>query len=214
MYYRHKAANMYTSFSVIVAFTLAEIPFVLLASLMFTVLFYFPMGFALSASKFFLFFMFITFGIGTFTLIGQMLMSLFKDAQTAQGIGALISSSTSLFSGVFIRPENIPVFWIFMYWLLPGHWIFEGIFMSQFENDETMIVASPGSVFFNALNCTSADANANATCEGSVWFWVQVSFPDWSPSNIPWCALYLIGVMVVTRCISFYGLTTMNHMSN
>lgn len=214
MFYRHKAANMYTSFSVIVAFTLAEIPFVFFASLLFCVLFYFPMGFALSAAKFFLFFMFITFGIGTFTLIGQMLMSLFKDSQTAQGIGALVSSSTSLFSGVFIRPESIPVFWIFMYWVLPGHWIFEGIFMSQFENDNTLIVASPGSVFYNELNCTETTTSEDQACEGTVWFWVQVNFTDWSPSNIPWCALYLIAVMILTRFISFYALTRMNHMSN
>jgi ABC-type multidrug transport system permease subunit len=214
MYYRHKAANMYTSFSVILAFTLAEIPFILLASLLFSVLFYFLIGLSLNAAKFFLFFMFVAFGIGTFALIGQMLMSLFKDAQTAQGIGALVSSSTSLFAGVFIRPDQIPTFWIFMYWLLPGHWLFEGIFMSQFENDDTMIAASPGSAFYNALNCTETSTSAHGTCEGTVWFWVQVNFTDWSPSNIPWDAVYLIGAMIVTRCVSLYALTNLNYMSN
>jgi hypothetical protein len=101
-----------------------------------------------------------------------------------------------------------------MYWLLPGHWLFEGIFMSQFENDDTMIAASPGSAFYNALNCTETSTSAHGTCEGTVWFWVQVNFTDWSPSNIPWDAVYLIGAMIVTRCVSLYALTNLNYMSN
>jgi len=85
MFYRHKQSLMYDSKAIIRSFTLAEMPFILLAGMIFTVCFYFLMGFAIEAYKFFLFYFFATFAIGNFTYLGQMLVSLFRDSQTAQG---------------------------------------------------------------------------------------------------------------------------------
>lgn len=67
------------------------------------------MGFATDAGKFFFFFMFVTLALCTFTFLGQMLVSLFRDAQTAQGFGGLIISFSSLFSGILIRPGKSAV---------------------------------------------------------------------------------------------------------
>jgi ABC-2 type transporter len=47
-------------------------------------------------------------------MIGQMFVSLFRDTQTAQGFGGLFIGLTSLFSGILIRPDNIPDFWLFL----------------------------------------------------------------------------------------------------
>ena len=116
MFYRHKQSLMYDSRAIIGSFTLSEFPFILMVGTIFSLLFYFPMGFAKEASKFFLFWFFVTFAVGNFTYLGQMLVSLFRDSQTAQGFGALIITCTSLFSGILIKPSNIPNFWIFMYW--------------------------------------------------------------------------------------------------
>jgi ABC-type multidrug transport system permease subunit len=54
----------------------------------------------------------------TYTYVGQMLMSLFRTAETA-GIGGLFVTLTVLFSGI-LRPDAIPTFWIFMYWITPA----------------------------------------------------------------------------------------------
>ena len=70
--------------------------------------------FAKEADKFFLFYLFVTLGLASFTMVGQMLVSLFRDSQTAQGFGGLFISMTSLFSGILIRPNNIPSFWTFL----------------------------------------------------------------------------------------------------
>jgi ABC-type multidrug transport system permease subunit len=71
---------------------------------------------------------------------------------TVQGIGGLFVTLTVLFSGI-LRPDMNPTFWIFMYWITPGHYIFEGIIMSQYDGDDTPITASAGSAFYSALNC-------------------------------------------------------------
>lgn len=59
--------------------------------------------------KFFYFLLFVFLGLCTFTYFGQMLLSLFRDTQTAQGFGGLIVSFTSQFSGILIRPGKSAV---------------------------------------------------------------------------------------------------------
>ena len=80
---------------------MAEIPFILVTSTMFVVPFYFIMGFAVDAAKFFLYWMFVTFGLSGFTYNGQMTMSLVRDAETAQGIGGKLSGGECF---VFLSP--------------------------------------------------------------------------------------------------------------
>jgi ABC-type multidrug transport system permease subunit len=115
MFYRHKAANMYDSSAIILAFTLAELPFLFMVTTGFSVIFYFLLGFALNAAKFFIFFAFLFMGVTVFTFMGQMLVACLRDSTTAQGFGGLLVSFTSLFSGILIRSNQIPSFWIFMY---------------------------------------------------------------------------------------------------
>jgi hypothetical protein len=154
--------------------------------------------------------MFFTFCLMTYTYVGQMLMSLFRDSETAQGVGGLIVSMTVLFCGILLRPGAIPNFWIFMYWVTPGHYIFEGIIMSQYDGDDTPIVASTGSAFYNALNCQPSEVQ----CIGTAEVWVTSSFPDWDVENLPYDALYLIGVILATRFITFFALTKFDYRSN
>lgn len=210
MYYRHKAAGMYRPSALAIAFTFCEIPFVILTSTMYVIPFYFIMGFDVDAGKFFLFYLFVTLGFFSFTFLGQMFVSLLRDAETAQVIGGVVVSTTAMFSGIMTRPSEIPTFWIFMYWITPGHYIFEGIFMSQYENDSTPIEALPGSPFFIALGCTAAEER----CVGTAEQWVQTSFADWSIDSIRWNVLYLVILVVMTRLLTFVGLKTLDYRAN
>ena len=46
---------------------------------------------------------------------------------------------TALFCGFLIAEQNFPTFWLFMYWINPLHYALEGLIMSQFHGDTTMI---------------------------------------------------------------------------
>ncbi|GKY93223.1 hypothetical protein MPSEU_000290000 [Mayamaea pseudoterrestris] len=210
MFYRHKSANMYGSTPILVAYTLAELPFILLTGAVFSVLFYFIMGFEQAAGPFFSFFMFVTLGIATFTFQGQMLVSLLKDSKTAQSLGGLLVSCTSLFSGVLIPPQAIPTFWIFMYWILPGHWIMEGLFTSQYGSSQIPIEASLDSPFYVALGCNETD---NSPCMGTAGEWLAVTFTSFSADNIKWDVTYLVVMIVISRAVSWVALTNLNYRS-
>jgi ABC-2 type transporter len=213
MYYKHKANQMYNSRPLVFAFTISEYPFIALGAMIFVICFYFLVGFAINAGKFFFYYLFIFLATGLFTFMGQvccdcmksvgeninctrisnfalvslvnqMLMSVFRDSVTAQGFGNLTLGLTSLFSGLLIRPQNIPPFWywgecfctilrnegntltrfypcIIAYWMFPGHYILEGLLTTQFNNDDTLIEATYTSAFWQYLvdmgKCTDTD---------------------------------------------------------
>lgn len=255
MYYRHKAALMYDQRALLLSFTFAELPFILLVSVVFVVLFYFIMGFAMNAEKFFMFYLFFTLSQMVFTFMGQMFSSLMRDSMTAQGVGGLFVSLTVLFTGVLIRPSQIPDPWIFMYCksklvcklgkarptspffslmfmaplthfdrllyfnrhisrvgISPGHYIYEGLMMTQFRDDDTEIIAAPGSPFYNSLGCTPNPDPSS--CTGTAEDWVNVSFgPDFSYSHVPYNLVYLLGLILFSRFVTYLALTHLNYRS-
>jgi len=207
MFYRHKAALMYDQKALIMSFTFAELPFIVLVSFVFVVLFYFIMGFAKQLDKFFYFLMFFCLAQMVFTYCGQMFSALLRDSMTAQGAGGLFISMTVLFTGVLIRPSEIPDPWIFMYWVSPGHYIYEGLIMTQFVNDDTEIVASPGSPFFQSLGCT----DARAECIGTAEQWVETSFDAFSYDHVPYNLIYLLAIVLFSRFVTYMALTHLNY---
>eukprot|EP00536_Pseudo-nitzschia_multiseries_P009814 jgi/Psemu1/242415/estExt_Genewise1.C_2850020 len=214
MFYRHKSALMYNTFSISIAFTLAEIPFLIGTSLLYTTIFYFMVGFAADAEKFGFYYLFMLLCSSLFTYIGHMFITLCRNAQIAQGFSALLSSNTGLFTGVLIRPQNIPKFWVFMYWLLPGHYILEGLLTTQYDNDTTPISANPGSGFYQYLVDSDQCAQGSAVCTGTAEEWVYFTFDgEFSKENVPYDVLYLVGVTILTRVISVWALGHLNYRS-
>jgi ABC-type multidrug transport system permease subunit len=210
MFYRHKAALMYTNRSILAAFTIAEIPFILGASMIFVVIFYFMIGFAVDVTKFFLFYLFFMLNMAVWTFLGQMFVALTRNSLGAQGLGSLFLSLTSLFTGVLIRPSNIPNFWIFMFWLMPGHYVFEGLLTSQFRNDNTPILASPNSPFWVYRGCQDIVGD----CFGTAEEWVFATFGgDFVPENIPWNIVYLVLLILATRVVTGVALAHLNFRS-
>ena len=124
----------------------------------------------------------------------------------------LMISLTSLFSGLLIRPDNLKgTFWVFMYWLMPGHYVLEGLVASQFHQDDTMIEANPGSPFFEFNNCT---IDQEDKCTGTAEDWIFVSFGgafQWE--NVPWNVLYLVGLLISARLITWFALTKLNYLA-
>ena len=222
MFYRHKSSLMYDYRAITLAFTLVEIPFICLASLVFTLLWYFTVGFELQALKFFLYWFFIALALGTFTFIGQAFMSVFRDSQTAQGFGSLMVGMNTIFGGILIRPQDISNFWIWAYWTFPLHYVIEGLLTSQYKGNDTPIVASYGSPFYlQTLNNKCPDllpegVDIPQDCiTGTAEDWIYTSFGGmWVPEHIPYNVLYLCGAIFAAKVVTLYGLKRKNYLSN
>jgi hypothetical protein len=106
MFYRHKAAGMYFSSATAIGFTIAELPFVFLASTFFTMIFYWILDFRAEAGPFLWFWAFSFLTLCSFTFLGQMLAACFRDDTSAQGFGSLILAGCSLFGGILLKPVS------------------------------------------------------------------------------------------------------------
>jgi ABC-type multidrug transport system ATPase subunit/ABC-type multidrug transport system permease subunit len=214
MFYRHKSALMYDTPAISFSYTVAELPFLVGTCFIYVSIFYFMIGFSVEAGKFFFYYLFMFLCMANFTYMGQMFVALTPDAQIAQGFGGLVASNTGLFSGVLIRPQNIPNFWIFMYWLMPGHYIFEGLLMTQYNNNDTPIQASTGSAFWDSLDCDSQIADGATECIGTAEQWVDATFAGvFSIDNIPVNIAYLVALLFTTRFITWWALGHLNYRS-
>ena len=54
-------------------------------------------------------------------------------------LGGMCITLFNLFCGFMIKPSDFPAFWIFMYWLNPLHYAIEGLVVTQFHRDHTLI---------------------------------------------------------------------------
>lgn len=64
----------------------------------------------------------------------------------------MCSTFISLFCGFMIKPEDFPSFWIFMYWLDPLHYVLEGVIVTQFNRDDTLVRVTGSPIVTTASN--------------------------------------------------------------
>lgn len=50
----------------------------------------------------------------------------------------------SNFCGFLIKKQDLPSFWAWAYWISPMHYAFEGIVMTQFHDDHTVVTTFTG----------------------------------------------------------------------
>ncbi|RWR83055.1 ABC transporter G family member 36 [Cinnamomum micranthum f. kanehirae] len=132
VFYRERAAGMYSALPYAFAQVAVEIPYIFLQTLIYGVIVYAMIAFEWTATKYFwyLFFMYFTFLY--FTYYGMVAIGLTPN----QNIGAIISSAFysiwNLFSGFLIPRPRIPVWWRWYAWANPISWTLYGLVASQF----------------------------------------------------------------------------------
>ncbi|KAK8473551.1 hypothetical protein PHAVU_001G166500 [Phaseolus vulgaris] len=139
VFYREKAAGMYSALAYAFAQVVIELPHVLLQSVVYSSIVYAMIGFEWTIAKFFwyLFFMYLTFLY--FTYYGMM-----SAAMTPNPIIAVIFSSGiyevwNLFAGFIIPRPRIPVWWRWYYWGNPVAWTLYGLVTSQYGDVQDLI---------------------------------------------------------------------------
>ncbi|KAK7385522.1 hypothetical protein VNO78_31244 [Psophocarpus tetragonolobus] len=143
VFYREKAAGMYSPIAYATAQGLIEIPYIAIQTIVFGLITYFMINFERTAEKFFLYlvFMFLTFTY--FTFYGMMAVGLTPSQHLAAVISSAFYSLWNLLSGFLIPKASIPGWWIWFYYISPIAWTLRGIITSQLGDVETKIVG-PG----------------------------------------------------------------------
>nr|XP_023882215.1 ABC transporter G family member 31-like isoform X3 [Quercus suber] len=142
VFYRERAAGMYSPIAYAVAQGLVEVPYIVVQTIIFGIITYFMINFESTARKFFLYllFMFLTFTF--FTFYGMMAIGLTPSQNLAAVISSAFYSIWNLLSGFLIPKPSIPPWWIWFYYICPVSWTLRGIISSQLGDVETKIVGA------------------------------------------------------------------------
>ncbi|ESW09050.1 hypothetical protein PHAVU_009G096200 [Phaseolus vulgaris] len=132
VFYRERAAGMYSALPYAFGQVAIEIPYILIQTLVYGVIVYAMIGFDWTLSKFFwyLFFMFFTFLY--FTFYGMMAVGLTPDHNIAAIVSFGFYMIWNLFSGFVIPRTRMPVWWRWYFWICPVSWTLYGLVTSQF----------------------------------------------------------------------------------
>ncbi|XP_024532572.1 ABC transporter G family member 29 [Selaginella moellendorffii] len=143
VFYRERAAGMYSALPYAMAQVLIEIPYLAVQSLIYCPIIYSMMSFEWSPAKFFWYLFFTFFTFMYFTYYGLMSVSMTPNHQVAAILSSAFYSLFNLFAGFLIPYPKIPKWWTWYYWICPVAWTVNGLFTSQY-GDVTKDLLLPG----------------------------------------------------------------------
>ncbi|XP_038900427.1 pleiotropic drug resistance protein 2-like isoform X1 [Benincasa hispida] len=144
VFYRERAAGMYSELPYAFAQVAIETIYVAIQTIIYVLLLYSMIGFEWKADKFFYFYYFVFTCFTYFSMYGMMVVALTPGPQIAAIIMSFFLNFWNLFSGFLIPRPLIPVWWRWYYWASPVAWTIYGVFTSQI-GDKTNFLEIPGS---------------------------------------------------------------------
>lgn len=142
--YREKAAGMYSALPYAFAQMAIEIPYILVQTAIYSLIFYSMAAFEWTVTKFCWYFFFSYFTLLYFTFFGMMHVAITPNPEVAAIASAPFFMLWNLFSGFMIPQPMIPLWWRWYYWLNPVAWSLYGLLTSQYGNLDTSLSMADG----------------------------------------------------------------------
>ncbi|GLJ30759.1 hypothetical protein SUGI_0609870 [Cryptomeria japonica] len=144
VFYRERAAAMYSEFPYAFGQVAIEFPYVLMQSVVYALVIYSMIAFEWTAVKFFWFLFFMYFTFLYFTFFGMVTVAVTPNFSVAAIISSAFYSLWNLFCGFLIPRPKIPVWWRWYYWLTPISWTLYGLVASQLGDVDSEMETADG----------------------------------------------------------------------
>ncbi|TYI26744.1 hypothetical protein ES332_A05G133000v1 [Gossypium tomentosum] len=132
VFYRERAAGMYSAMPYAIGQVLIEIPYIFVQASVYGIIVYSMIGFEWTAAKFFWYIFFMLFTLLYFTFYGMMAVAVTPNNHIAAIVSSAFYGLWNLFSGFIIPRPSMPVWWRWYYWICPVSWTLYGLLVSQF----------------------------------------------------------------------------------
>ncbi|KAG6571198.1 Pleiotropic drug resistance protein 1, partial [Cucurbita argyrosperma subsp. sororia] len=136
VFYREKAAGMYSALPYAFGQVVIELPYIFIQTIVYGVIVYGMIGFEWTAAKFFWYIFFMYFTLLYFTFYGMMTVAVTPNHNIAAIVSSAFYGFWNLFSGFIIPRTKIPIWWRWYYWICPVAWTLYGLVTSQFGDIE------------------------------------------------------------------------------
>lgn len=186
VYYRHKAASMYSARALALAQGMAEIPYLAAQAIVMVVITYWMVGFQPVAWKFFYFLLMFFLSVTMYTFLGQCLVIICPNQLLAQLLAAFLNQMWTIFNGFLVPYPQTPAGWQWMSRISPTTWILYGLAGTQLA-DSNVPLDQPGA-------------------PTTIGEYVQ-SFWGYDPGFSWWCILILFAYIVFFRVVAVMALT-------
>jgi len=229
VFYLHRAAGMIDHRDLNQALAVAEKRFICLGSACFCAVFYFAIGLEVSFNKFLAFWGFFTFNLALYSYFGQAFMCSVRGMATAQILNAVFIGINNFFSGLIVRPQYLSAFFFVPYYITPGHYVYEGLIVSQFTGDDRLVVANDLSEYqrwITALpaeerpycppveSCEDTQYCCPTDCCGTVEQYMDSFFGGYFNSGNLLQDVLVLGLFLVTaRVLTYFSLRFFNYVS-
>ncbi|WVZ78811.1 hypothetical protein U9M48_026461 [Paspalum notatum var. saurae] len=132
VFYKERAAGMYSALPYAFAQVAIELPYVFIQTLIYGTLVYTMIGFEWTITKFFWYLFFMYFTLLYFTFFGMLAVGLAPNGSMAVSVSSGFYGLWNLFSGFLIPVHRIPIWSRWCYWICPVAWTLYGLGASQF----------------------------------------------------------------------------------
>ncbi|KAJ7962916.1 Pleiotropic drug resistance ABC transporter [Quillaja saponaria] len=132
VFYRERAAGMYSALPYAFGQVVIEIPYIFTQCVVYGIIVYAMIGFEWNAAKFFWYLFFMYFTLLYFTLYGMMTVAVTPNHHIAAIVSSAFYGIWNIFSGFIVPRPSIPVWWRWYYWACPIAWTLYGLVASQF----------------------------------------------------------------------------------
>ncbi|KAK3161259.1 hypothetical protein QOZ80_1BG0074790 [Eleusine coracana subsp. coracana] len=132
VFYRERAAGMYSAFPYAFGQVVIELPYALVQATLYGVIVYSMIGFEWTAAKFFWYLFFCYFTLLYFTFYGMMAVGMTPNYHIAAIVSSAFYAIWNLFSGFIIPRPKVPIWWRWYCYICPVAWTLYGLVVSQF----------------------------------------------------------------------------------
>ncbi|PON89425.1 ABC type transporter protein [Trema orientale] len=144
VFYREKAAGMYSAFPYTFGQVVVEIPYVFFQTIVYCLIVYSMIGFEWTAVKFFWYLFFTFFAMLYFTFYGMMTVAITPNYHIAAIVSSAFYGMWNLFSGFVVPHTRMPIWWRWYYWICPVAWTLYGLLASQYGDVKEVVNANTG----------------------------------------------------------------------
>ncbi|KAL3650719.1 transcription factor [Castilleja foliolosa] len=139
VFYREKAAGMYSALPYAFSQFVIEIPYVLVQSTVYGLIVYSMMGFEWTAEKFLWFVYFLFFSLLYYVLYGMVTVAITPNYNVAAIISSFFYAIWDLFSGFIVPRPRMAVWWRWYYWANPQAYTLYGFAVTQYGEIEDVM---------------------------------------------------------------------------
>ncbi|KXZ55191.1 hypothetical protein GPECTOR_3g336 [Gonium pectorale] len=192
IFYREKASGMYRPAVFAAAQGLAEMPFLVVQSILYVIIIYTTVHFEFDSAKAMWFWLYVFLGFVFFTYLGMGAINFAPNIPAATATASLFILTWNMFCGFVIARKDIHPWYLWAYYFNPPTYMIYGCAVSQMGD----------------LVTETIDTGDDETM--SVAQYIRDTF-SYDYSYRGWLVLILVGFVVFARAMSYIGLTRFNY---